>query len=139
MNSDQIGIQFFNDLGYGLFAWLPTALKPAGFSSNWKINTELLGFLRNGTIPFDIITQGFYDLRLVGVFLFPFCFGRVIRLIDEKCSYTPYGTIVFSALVYIMTRAIPYGEMYDFALGMFSLAVFCVIYWFVKLFFIKNQ
>lgn len=139
MNSDKIGVRFFEDLLAGIFAWLPTSLKPFKTELLWAINTQFLNPFGNGTIPFDIITQGYYDLRLVGVFLFPFCFGLLVRWADEKCDNSPYGIFLFAALFYRMSRAIPYGEMYDFVLGIFPLSVFCVIYWVMKLFLTQNQ
>ena len=133
MHSSQIPLQIGNDIGYGLFAGVPTSLTPASLERLWTINTELLGSLRHGEIPCDMITQGYYDLKVFGVFLIPFVFGRLIKKVDERSFNTLLGNIVFAALFSVMIRAIPYGMVYDFVLGLFGLAVYYVVYKVIKL------
>ena len=132
MNHKTIPLQIFNDLGYGLFAWLPTKFKPSVFLRIWKINTDLINLLVNGEIPFGIIAQGYYDLRILGVFILPYIYGRIIKRVDLMNTDSAFGSTLFAAIFYIMLRVVAYGMIYDFVLALFNVVIFYCIYRFLN-------
>ena len=139
MNHKVISLQIINDLGYGLFAWLPTKFTPSAFLRIWQVNTNLINRLSTGEIPFGIIAQGYYDLRIFGVFILPYIYGRIIKRIDLINTSNTFENIIFSAFFSIMLRTIAYGMVYDFVLGTLNIFIFYCIYKFMNIVFFKRR
>ena len=131
MKAGQIGLQFFNDIGYGLFAWLPSSLAPSSFPRLWTLNSELSG-AKSGELPCGIIAQGYYDLRLVGVILLTFLYGKIIRKMDIMEIRSPFGMTLYAALFYSIIRLVSYGMIYDFVQGLFDIFILILVYSFMK-------
>ena len=131
MKARQVGLQFFNDIGYGLFAWLPSSLAPSSFPRLWTLNSELSG-AKSGELPCGIIAQGYYDLRLVGVIIFTFLYGKIIKKIDIMEIKTPYGMTLYAALFYSIIRLVSYGMIYDFVQGLFDIFILIIVYFFLR-------
>lgn len=127
MKSGEIGLQILNDIGYGFFAWLPSSLIPSIFPRLWTLNTNLSGAI-SGELPCGIIAQGYYDLNILGVVIFPYMYGRIIKKIDALDVETPYDIIIYSLLFYSIVRIVSYGMIYDFVQGIFNVFVFVIFY-----------
>lgn len=127
MKSQQIGLQFLNDIGYGLFAWLPSSLVPSSFPRLWTLNSELSG-IKSGELPCGIIAQGYYDLRIIGIMVFPFIYGWIIKAMDSIEIRNPYGMTMYAALFYSIIRLVSYGMVYDLIQGLFDVFVLIIVY-----------
>lgn len=128
MKANEVGIQIINDIGYGLFAWLPSSLIPSSFPRLWAINSVLAG-AKTGELPCGLIAQGYYDLRLIGIVIFTFIYGKLINKIDSIEIKTPYGMVLYGSLIYSIIRLISYGMIYDFIQGLFDTFLFIIIYY----------
>lgn len=131
MNAYKIGLQLFNDIGYGLFAWLPSSLAPSSFPRLWTLNSELSG-AKSGELPCGIIAQGYYDLRLVGIIALTFIYGKIIKRMDSLEIKTPYGMTLYAALFYSIIRLVSYGMIYDFVQGLFNIFILFIVYFFLR-------
>lgn len=123
--SGKVGLTALDDLVTGLFAWLPTRFKPQGFEDVWNINTVLIfGDLSvsHGQYPCSIITQGYYDFRIIGVIVLCSIVGLIIKKFDEieYNDLTPFQYAISAKMVLIIFRLIPYFSLYDVTLGLFS-------------------
>lgn len=127
MKASQIGLQFLNDIGYGLFAWLPSSRATSLFPRLWALNTELSG-TKSGELPCGIIAQGYYDLRLSGVILLSFLYGKIVRKMDSIEIRSPFGMTLYAALFYSIIRLVSYGMIYDFVQGLFDVFIFTFVY-----------
>lgn len=76
------GTRIVGDLMNGLFAWLPTMLKPFEYMSLFKYNTLLSGYT-TGTLPTDFLSMCIYDLGIVGIVIFPLALGFIVKKIDK--------------------------------------------------------
>jgi len=128
MKSGEIGLQILNDIGYGFFAWLPSSLIPSIFPRLWTLNSNLSG-ATSGELPCGIIAQGYYDLSILGVVIFPYVYGRIIKKIDVLEAETPYDIIIYGLLFYSIVRVVSYGMIYDFVQGLFNIFIFVTFYY----------
>ena len=124
--SGKVGLTFLDDIVTGLFAWFPTRFKPQGFEDVWNVNTFLIyGNLDrrlHGQVPCGIITQGYYDFRIVGVITLCSTIGLIIKKFDELeySGLTPLQYAISARIILAIFRAIPYFSLYDIILGLFS-------------------
>lgn len=131
LDSEKIGLQIINDIGYGLYSWLPSSVFSSPFNRLWSLNTELAGWIR-GELPCGFITQGYYDLGLVGIIIFPYIYGKLIKKIDSIDIKTLYGMTIYASIFYSIVRIVAYGMIYDVLQGVFSLFIFILIYFFIE-------
>ena len=131
MNAHKIGLQLLNDIGYGLFAWLPSSLASSSFPRLWTLNSGLSG-AKSGELPCGIIAQGYYDLRFVGIIAFTFIYGKIIKKMDSIEIKTPYGMTLYAALFYSIIRLVSYGMIYDFVQGLFDIFILFIVYFFLR-------
>ena len=129
----EVGLTILDDTVTGIVAWLPTKFKPTGFLDVWNINTLLMfGDLSvlHGQAPCSIITQAYYDLRIIGVLVFCFLLGRLMRKIDswtlDSNALIKYA--IKANIMEILFRLVPYFSFYDIVLGLFPLAVVILVY-----------
>lgn len=122
----------FQDLFSGLFSWLPHALKPADFVIIWDFNTALCESAEtlNAQIPTDYVSTTLYDLGILGVFIFGFVFGRIIRAVDiaRKKNKNLFYEVFYYSFALIILRYVNYCMFYDFILYMFYLFVAMIIW-----------
>lgn len=129
----KVKLTFIDDLVTGLFAWVPTKFKPIGFEDVWNINTILIfGDLSvsHGQQPCSIITQGYYDLRYLGVIFFCIMLGRFVKKVDawDLNEGTLFTLVVKANIMGMLFRVVPYFSFYDIILGFFPLIVVIVVY-----------
>ena len=124
----------FDDLFSGIFAWLPTSLKPGNFVSIWTFNTnrylENPDVVNTSTIPTDYISTSIYDLGVFGCIVFGLFWGLILKKLDQekKTSRSPFFEIVYYTLAMSIFRLVNYCSLYDFILGLFNVAVAAVIW-----------
>lgn len=130
--SGDVGFTFFDDFMTGAMAWLPYSLKISGFEDVWNINTRLIYgdvSITHGQMPCDLITQAFYDLDIVGVFLYNMILGIVIKKVDlynKSCSC--FDKALVASMMVIIMRMVPYFSFYDIASSLFKLCIGYSIY-----------
>lgn len=127
-----VQLTFFNDFINGIFAWLPTSLKPIILPDVWDINTKLISASSYGQAPTDIVAQSIYDLGLVGIVLIPVFVGMFIRKMEN--IFRTYGKNVFYSTIYIvlgfyLAKGIAYFSLYNIMMNIFFIVVGCIIYW----------
>lgn len=133
-----IGFTIWDDLITGVCAWLPSSLKISGFRDVWDINTELwnVRFPISGQMPCNMISQGYYDLGIIGVILLCFGFGKVAgkfqRVLMETNMDNPFWIAVSARVMMRFVYEVPYCSIYSFVLGLFGVAVAILIYWCCK-------
>ena len=129
---------FFNDVVSGIFAWLPSSLKPDWLVNIWTYNTDLAFGSSNwsGQIPCDFVTTSIYDFGYIGVFIFAVFWGVVIRKIDNK--FEKNDSMFFNCIYYVlfldMFRIVTYCMLYDFILNLFYVFVGWVILKVIQMF-----
>lgn len=129
----KIGLTIIDDLVTGVFAWVPSGLKPSGFQDVWNTNTLLIfGNLdvTHGQQPCSIINQGYYDLRFVGVIVFSVLLGKCTKMVDKWDMKD--GLLILRPIkafsLEMLFRCVAYCSLYDIILGLFSLAVVLIVY-----------
>lgn len=120
-----------NDIVNGIFAWLPTSVKPIILTDVWDYNTLLLNTGVHGQAPTSIIAQSVYDLGIIGILFIPCIYGMIIRKIERLL--TAYKNNLFTNTIYIvlgfyLAKGIAYFSMYNIMMNVFFIAVACIIY-----------
>lgn len=122
-----------HDVGYALFAWLPSAFTPRGLINLWDYNTYMIaGDRAMAQYPTDLISASIYDLGVAGPVLLPALWGFIIRKVDQLGEYqTPLCVVLYYALSITMIRAVPYSMMHSTVTAMFHIFVTAAVFWFV--------
>ncbi len=131
--NEKVQLTILDDMVTGLFAWFPTKFKPTGFEDVWNINTILMfGNLdvSHGQAPCSIVTQGYYDIRFLGVLLFCVALGKIARKIDDwdLAGNTLVYFAIKAEIMEMLFRSVPYFSLYDLILGFFPLVIMLAIY-----------
>lgn len=129
----RVTMTIFDDIITGIFAWFPTSLKPRGFEDVWNINTKLIygeASAFHGQQPCGIITQGYYDMRFIGIIIACVALGIVLRKFDRteqlRCSAIHYA--IEADVLLILIRCVPYFSLYDLILGLFPVIIMILVY-----------
>lgn len=130
---DKISVTVFDDLVTGIFAWLPTPYKPQGIEDVWNINTKLIyGDLSvlHGQAPCGIITQGYYDMRFIGILLVCIALGLALKKFDktDQADWTVMRYAIGAEELLILIRCVPYFSLYDIVLGLFPILIMILVY-----------
>ena len=133
----------FQDLLSGIFAWIPTSLKPGDFINIWEYNTQLchMSNLYSGQWPTDFISTSIYTLGIGGVFVFSTFWGMIIKKIDWEYSenHSIFYDVVYYSLSMSFLRLVDYCMLYDFILGIFYIFVAFIIWKLSSLFVPQRQ
>ena len=136
------GLMIKNDLINGIFAWLPTSLKPITLVDVWDYNTTLLASGSYGQSPTSIIAQSVYDLGMPGVLFIPFFYGFLIKKIENllaaHVNSTFYNTI-YLVLGYYLAKGIAYFSMYNIMMNIFFIVIAILVYTIFKKFSLKGS
>lgn len=120
-----------NDVVNGIFAWLPTSLKPIILEDVWDYNTRIINVGGHGQSPTSIVAQSVYDLSLSGIIIIPFIYGILIKKIEnvlEKRKGNVFYDTVYVALGYYLCKGIPYFSIYNIMMNTFFIVVAVLIY-----------
>lgn len=128
-------LTILNDMINGIFAWLPSALKPCILQDVWDYNTALLNTGIYGQLPTSILAQSIYDLGIIGVFFIPFLYGLVIKKIERVLG--AYDGDIFFNTIYIvlgfyLAKGIMYFSIYNIMMNIFFIVAACIIYKILK-------
>lgn len=125
-----------HDILAGVFAWIPSSLRPDGIINIWNYNTELctLGNMLYGQLPCDFITTSVYALGIFGPIIYGFFWGWVIKRMDcwYKKSSDPAAIIFYCTFFTRILKLTNYCLLYDFVLGLFSIVLAAFIWWVCK-------
>lgn len=117
----------FDDLITGLFAWLPTAFKPDGFTQIWQFNTHLQAGTQYtlAETPCEMVSTSVYDLGFFGIIIFGLFWGSVIRYVDIKGrqNHSIISKAVYCYMAYIFIRLSAYCQLYDVVKDLFPIFV----------------
>ena len=104
-----------NDVVNGLFAWLPTSLKPLMLDDVWDYNTILINDGGYGQSPTNLPTQAFYDLGLLGVVLIPFGYMYLVGAIEKKFKgqLSTVAIVFYVVFGFYFAKGIAYFSMYN--------------------------
>ena len=129
--SSESKLMIGNDLVNGLFAWLPTSLKPIILEDVWDYNTHLLRLGGRGQSPTSIVAQSLYDLSLIGIVLIPFLYGMLIKKVEnilESGKGNVFFDTIYVALGYYLCKGIPYFSVYNIMMNAFYIFLAIIIY-----------
>lgn len=121
-----------HDILAGVFAWVPTSLRPDGIINIWNFNTELctIGDTIYGQLPCDFITTSVYAIGIFGPLVYGLFWGWIIKQMD--CWYLKSNdtvAIVFYCMFFTRILKLPnYCLLYDFILGLFSIVLAALIW-----------
>ena len=119
-----------NDLLNGLFAWLPTSLKPVALADVWDYNTQLINDGGYGQSPACLAAQSFYDLGLIGLLVVPFTYtyivGKVENLLDN--DYSTSGLVFYVTLGFYFAKGMAYFSFYNIMMNIFFVVVGLIAY-----------
>ncbi|MBS7173923.1 O-antigen polymerase [Blautia sp.] len=121
----------WNDIVNGIFAWLPTSIKPVMLTDVWDYNTSLLNTGVYGQAPTSMIAQSIYDLGMFGILFIPCVYGVVVRKIEK--ILTSYKNNLFASTIYIvlgfyLAKGITYFSLYNIMMNVFFIVVACIVY-----------
>lgn len=142
--NNEVGLTFFDDLITGLFAWFPSSLKPSGYEDVWNINTVLIWgdiSLSHGQYPCSFITQAYYDLRVVGIVLYSWGAGKVLKRIDQW-SFDGSSLLTMPLKAVIMEfilRGVAYFSFYDVMLSLFPIVIVIILNTVLRFMFLKRK
>ena len=118
---------FWEDIKTGVFAWLPSSLKPDNLVNVWNYNTLLCTTTRKlyGQLPCDFITTSLYDFGFLGPVIFALFWGKLIRFFDDIYlkSHDMMFDVAYIALILSFIRRVNYCLLYDFVLGLFYICL----------------
>lgn len=121
-----------HDIMYGVFAWLPTSLKPGDFINIWNYNTDICNMYSHmaGQWPTDFVSTSIYTLGPIGIFVFSAFWGCVIKFVDKK--HVENNNIFFTVFYYVLSmsflRLVDYCMLYDFVLCLFYMFVAFIVW-----------
>lgn len=118
-----------NDVINGIFAWLPTSLKPIILDDVWDYNTHLINDGGYGQSPVNIVGQSFYDLGFFGIFIIPFLYTLILGKLDNffNNNYNTVGLVFFTTLAFYLGKAMAYFSLYNIMMNIF----FIVLSWYI--------
>ena len=120
----------FNDIINGLFAWLPTSIKPIVLADVWDYNSILINDGGYGQSPTNLPTQAYYDLGIVGVMFVSYIFLYFIGSIEKRLrgNYTTIGLVFYVVIGFYLCRGVAYFSMYNIMINMFFIAISWLLY-----------
>lgn len=124
-----------NDIGNGIFAWLPTSLKPVSYVDVWDYNTKLINSGGYGQAPTSIVAQSLYDFGMIGCIIIPAFYGFIVRKVEKILNSYPNNTFmstIYIVLGFYLAKGMAYFSMYNIMMNIFFIVVACIIYWMMK-------
>lgn len=124
-------LMIVNDIVNGVFAWLPTSLKPIILEDVWDYNTRILNSGGYGQSPTSIVAQSIYDLSLLGIIIVPFLYGMIVKKFEkvlEKRKGSVFYDTIYVVLGYYLCKGIPYFSIYNIMINTFFIFVAIFIY-----------
>lgn len=124
-------LMIVNDVINGIFAWLPTSLKPIILEDVWDYNTYILNTSGYGQSPTSIVAQSIYDLRFLGIIIIPVIYGMIIKKTEnvlEKRKGNVFYDTVYVVLGYYLCKGIPYFSFYNIMINTFFIFLAIFIY-----------
>lgn len=130
VNNGMSDYVILNDLLNGLFAWLPTSLKPVALADVWDYNTLLINDGGYGQSPACLAAQSFYDLGLIGLLVVPFTYtyivGKVENMLDN--DYSTSGLVFYVTLGFYFAKGMAYFSFYNIMMNIFFVVVGFIAY-----------
>lgn len=130
-SSDDGKLMIVNDVVNGVFAWLPTSLKPIKLEDVWDYNTRIINTGGYGQSPTSIVAQSIYDLSLFGIIIIPLIYGILIKKIEnvlEKRKGHVFYDTVYVVLGYYLCKGLPYFSLYNIMINTFFIFIAIIIY-----------
>lgn len=124
-------LMIVNDVINGVFAWLPTSLKPIILEDVWDYNTRILNTGGYGQSPTSIVAQSIYDLNFLGIIIIPIIYGMIIKKFEkvlEKRKGNIFYDTVYVVLGYYLCKGIPYFSFYNIMINTFFIFLAIFIY-----------
>lgn len=123
-----------NDLVNGIFAWLPTSLKPIKLTDVWDFNTNYIDSSTIGQSPTSIVAQSYYDLGLLGVVLIPLLWGRLIHFVEFSFGNDKnvFISTVYTISMFYFAKSIPYFSLYNIMMNVFFIVLAFIVYRFLN-------
>lgn len=119
-----------NDLLNGLFAWLPTSLKPVALSDVWDYNTLLINDGGYGQSPACLAAQSFYDLGWLGLIIVPFVYTYIVGKVENLLNndYSTSGMVFYVTLGFYFAKGMAYFSFYNIMMNIFFVVVGLIVY-----------
>ena len=140
--NNKIGFTLVNDFLNGIFAWLPTRIKPFKIQDVWRINTLLIPMHKGpGTVPCSLVSQGYYDLGIFGVILLSFLLGSFLKFIDNlvKSKNIFIKSIVAYITIFNILYIVPYCSFGSLMLIIFPVVISIILYKIFNLLYYLNK
>ncbi|MDV7750677.1 hypothetical protein [Enterococcus faecium] len=127
-------LTFGNDLINGIFAWLPTSLKPIILQDVWDYNTHLLNTGVYGQSPTSIVAQSIYDLDMIGIVIIPTVYGFVVKKIQNIADryQDVFFKVIYILLGFYLGKGMAYFSVYNIMMNTFFVFFACIVYFFVN-------
>lgn len=130
-NENMSNYMIKNDIINGLFAWLPTKIKPITYTDVWDYNTLLINPGVHGQLPTSIVAQSVYDLGIFGIILVPLMYGYLVKKIQEYIA--SYKNDIFFNTTYVvlgfyLAKGMSYFSLYNIMINVFFVVIGWIIY-----------
>jgi len=120
-----------DDLVNAATSWIPERFIPFAIPDTvWTYNTNLFGSVSSGTLPSSLVSTSIYEFGMLGVVIFPFCFGIVAGYADKrlwKKSSVVYADVYYGLLVGIFVQMVSHNQISTFVMSMFPGFLFFII------------
>lgn len=119
-----------NDFTNGLFAWLPTSLKPTKFDDVWDLNTNYINPSLIGQAPTCIVAQSYYDLGLLGIIIIPFFWGGMIKKLEGWLNgcHDVFMNTIYMVIAFYIAKTMVYFSLYNFMMNVFFIFLSWLVY-----------
>lgn len=124
-------LMIMNDIVNGLFAWLPTSIKPMILLDVWDYNTMLRNTGAPGQTPTTIVAQSIYDLGIIGFLIIPFFYGMIVKRVEkifDSYQDNPFAKTVYVVLGFYLAKGMVYFSIYNLMINTFFIVFGWIIF-----------
>ena len=129
--SGDLKIQIVNDLINSLTGWIPDRFLPFSVPDTlWRYNTKMYGEFTGATSPTSLLSTSIYEFGLIGVVIFPLCFGFVIGFIEKLLwsnRTVVYADVYYGLLVGLSVQMVSHNQISTFVVSLFPAFLFWLV------------
>ena len=129
--SGDLKIQIGNDLINSLTSWIPDRFLPFSVPDTlWRYNTKMYGEFTGATSPTSLLSTSIYEFGLIGVIIFPLCFGFVIGYIEKLLwsnRTVVYADVYYGLLVGLSVQMVSHNQISTFVVSLFPAFLFWLV------------
>lgn len=125
--------KLIDDVYLALLSWFPSRFRPSNKPETlWAYNTSFqIESAQSGIWPTDMLSAGIYHIGIVGIFLLPFVYGCLLRVLENLSVLKKYGEIeksIYYGIFSIFLINVSHFELSNLAQRLFPLFLTLCLY-----------